>query len=123
MDVVDFIVVGAYRDHAADGGAESGPGQIPLLQPWYDYASGQGKKCGLYCGSETINVSPSYMTYFGASRATMETEHAAIATQFAVSANSAFLGQAIHDYNGWKAMRKVKQRLLIPLSPSDFLPT
>jgi hypothetical protein len=38
----------------------------------------------------------------------METEHAAIATQFAVSENSAFLGQAIHDYNGWKAMRKVK---------------
>jgi hypothetical protein len=108
MDVVDFIVVGAYRDHAADGGAESGPGQISLFQPWYDYASSQGKKCGLYCGSETINVRPPYMTYFGASRATMETEHAAIATQFAVAENSAFLGQAIHDYNGWKAMRKVK---------------
>jgi len=63
MDVVDFIVVRAYRDHAADGGAEGGPGQISLFQPWYDYASGQGKKCGLYCGSETSNVSPSYMTY------------------------------------------------------------
>jgi hypothetical protein len=36
----------------------------------------------------------------------MGTSHAAIATSLAVSENSAFLGQAIHDYNGWKAMRK-----------------
>lgn len=96
MDVCDFIVVGAYRDTAAAAG--------PLFQPWYDYAVSQGLNLGLYCGSETTNVSPSNITYFGATKSAMETEHASLSSSFKVAGNSVFLGQAIHSYDGWKAM-------------------
>lgn len=104
MDTADFVVVGAYRDHAEDGGSESGPGQITLFQPWYDYAKTVGKNFGLYCGSETINTSPSYVTYYGSSKSAMETEHTKISDEFKVATNAVFLGQAIHSYDGLKAM-------------------
>lgn len=103
MDVCDFVVVGSYRDHANDNGTD-GPGQITLFQPWYDYAANQGKNFGLYCGSETINVTPTYITYFGATKAAMEAEHTLISNAFKVETNSVFLGQAVHSYDGWKAM-------------------
>jgi len=96
MDVCDFVVVGAYRDTASAAG--------PLFQPWYDYAVGQGRNLGLYCGSETINVSPSNITYFGATKAAMETEHASLSSTFKVATDSVFLGQAVHSYDGWKVM-------------------
>jgi hypothetical protein len=61
------------------------------------------------------------MTYFGASRATMETEHTAIATQFAVSENSAFLGQAIHDYNaGGPCVKSSMATSPLPQSLPEF---
>jgi hypothetical protein len=103
MDVSDFVVVGAYRNHAADNGTD-GPGQISLFQPWYDYAKGQGRNFGLFCGSETINVSPAYVTYYGSTKAAMESEHALISSAFRVGDDSAFLGQAVHSYDGWKAL-------------------
>ena len=104
MDVCDFVVVGAYRDHAADNGTD-GPGQITLFQPWYDYASAQnGNAAGLYCGSETIAVTPAYVTYQGATKAAMETEHTLISAQFKTTTNPTFLGQAIHSYDGYKVM-------------------
>lgn len=103
MDVADFIVVGSYRDHADDGGAESGPGQKSLMQPWIDYAS-PAAKCLLYSGSETINVSPAYVTYFGASKSSMEAEHTKVSDAFTAAANSVFAGQAVHDFAGWSAM-------------------
>lgn len=96
MDVCDFVVVGAYRDSAG--------AQIALFQPWYDYALQQGKNLGLYCGSETINIAPASITYFGATKAAMETEHTAISAQFKTTTNAVFLGQAVHSYDGWKAM-------------------
>jgi hypothetical protein len=103
MDVCDFVVVGAYRDHAQDNGTD-GPGQISLFQPWYDYASARGRNLGLYCGSETTNVSPAYVTYYGASKAAMEVQHTLISNRFRVTDNATFLGQAVHSYDGWKAM-------------------
>lgn len=103
MDTCDFVVVGSYRDHAEDNGTD-GPGQISLFQPWYDYAVGQNKNFGLYAGSETINISPSYVTYYGVSKATMETEHTLVSNAFKNENNSVFLGQAVHSYDGWKAM-------------------
>lgn len=103
MDACDFVVVGAYRDHAEDNG-QDGPGQKTLFQPWYDYASGEGKRVGLLCGSETINVTPAYVTYFGATKAAMEAEHALISNAFRQEGNSAWVGQAVHSYDGWKAM-------------------
>jgi hypothetical protein len=103
MDVCDFVAVGSYRNHAADNGTD-GPGQISLFQPWYDYASQQGKNFGLYAGSETISVTPAYVTYFGMSKATMEAQHSLISNQFRVTANASFLGQSVHSYDGWKAM-------------------
>lgn len=104
MDVADFIVVGAYRDHADDGGAESGPGQNTLFQPWHDYATTEGLCRGLYCGSETTNVSPAYVTYYGGSKSTMETEHTDTSNTYTGSDESVFLGHAVHDYAGWSAL-------------------
>ena len=56
------------------------------------------------CGSETIDVSPAYVTYFGGTKATMEAEHTTISNLFRVTSNSTFVGQAVHSYDGWKAM-------------------
>src|SRR5574338_71580 len=100
VDTADFCVVGTYRDHAQDNGTD-GTGQITFFQPWYDYASQSGKNFGLYAGSETINVTPTYITYFGATKAAMETEHTLISNAFQVTSNSVFMGQAVHSYDGW----------------------
>src|SRR5574339_220509 len=97
MDNSDLTVVGAYRDHAEDNGTD-GPGQITLFQPWYDYSSQSGLNLPLMCGSETIDVSPSYVTYFGGSKSTMETEHTTISNTFRVTTNSSFVGQCVHSY-------------------------
>lgn len=96
MDVADFIVVGAYRDTAAAAN--------PLFQPWYDYAVGQGRNLPLYLGVETINVSPSNITFYGQTKAAMETELTSESSTFKVATDSVFQGHAIHSYDGWKAM-------------------
>jgi len=103
MDVFDHVVVGAYRDHADDNGTD-GPGQKTLFQPWYDYAKTMGKNFGLYCGSETMNLTPTYVTYFGQGKNFMETEHTKISQAFAVPSNAVFLGQAVHHYDTYKQM-------------------
>lgn len=103
MDVCDFVVVGSYRNHAQDK-EQDGPGQISLFQPWADYAESQGLNKGLYCGSETTNQSPLYITYYGKTRSQMEVEHALIAAAFMSTTNAVFLGQSVHSYDGWKAM-------------------
>lgn len=96
MDVCDFVVVGAYRDSAA--------AQAPLFQPWYDYASASGRNIGLYLGSETIDVAPANITYYGSTKAAMETEHTSLSGTFKVASNASYLGIAVHSYDGWKAM-------------------
>jgi hypothetical protein len=104
MDVANFIAVGTYRDHANDGGAESGPGQISLFQPWFDYAKVDGLERGLYAGAETTNVTPSYITYYGATKTAMEAELTTLSNAFSTTTESVFLGVAVHDYAGWNAM-------------------
>jgi len=96
MDAADFVVVGAYRDDADQ--------QKPLFQPWFDYAEQVGLNLGLYCGSETTDVSPSYVTYYGATKAAMETEHSDISNSFQAADRAVFMGQAIHSYDGWRVM-------------------
>lgn len=109
MDNADFVVVGAYRNHAQDNGTD-GPGQISLFQPWYDYAKQAGENLGLYCGSETQNIQPAYTTYFGMTKAQMEAQHTLISQAFAPAGtlaapgNSVFLGQAVDEYVSWSAM-------------------
>lgn len=109
MDNADFVVVGAYRNHAADNGTD-GPGQISLTQAWIDYAKQVGKNIGIYCGSETQNQQPAYITYFGMTRTQMEAQHALISAAFAPAGTlaapvgSAFLGQAVDEYVSWAAM-------------------
>jgi hypothetical protein len=109
MDISDFVVVGAYRNHANDNGTD-GPGQISLFQAWYDYAKQSGKNIGLYCGSETQNQQPPYITYFGMTKAQMEAQHTLISAAFAPVGSlaspigSVFLGQAIDEYVSWAAM-------------------
>jgi hypothetical protein len=101
MDVADFVVVGAYRNHAQD--LDGAPGQITLFQPWYDYASQQGRNIGLQCGSETINEQVN-ITYYGSTKALMEAQHRLIAHAFMSNTNSVFMGQSIHNYDGYRVM-------------------
>ncbi len=96
MDAADFVVVGAYRDTAAE--------QIALFEPWYDYASQVGLNLGLYCGAETIDVQPSNITYFGQGKAYMESQFTVISATEKVATNAAYIGIAVHSYDGWKAM-------------------
>ena len=96
MDVADFVVVGSYRDTSAD--IQS------LFQPWYDYASQSGLNLQLLCGAETTDVQPSNITFFGQGKAAMETQLASVSGVYQVTGNSAFMGFAIHSYDGWKAM-------------------
>lgn len=105
MDVCDFMIVASYRNHAAFGGTEHGPGQIELSQAWYDYAKGQGRNIGLYVGTETIDVLPAYITYHGKTKAQMEIEHTLISLHFRIDTNAVFMGQVVHNYDGWKAMQ------------------
>jgi hypothetical protein len=101
MDVANFVVVGAYRNHAQD--LAGAPGQITLFQRWYDYASQPGKNIGLQCGSETINAQAN-ITYYGSTKALMEAQHALIATAFVSNTNSVFMGQSVHNYDGYRVM-------------------
>jgi hypothetical protein len=94
MDVANFVVVGAYRNHAQD--LDGAPGQITLFQPWYDYANQQGKNNGLQCGSETINVQAN-ITYYGATKALMEAQHTLIAHAFVSNTNAVFMGHSLPD--------------------------
>lgn len=96
MDAADFVVIGSYRDTAAD--------QIALAQPWYDYASQVGLNLGLYVGAETINVQPANITYYGQGKSYMEQQFAAISSQFKVATNASYVGISVHSYDGWKAM-------------------
>lgn len=96
MDVADFVVVATYAD--------SGANQITLFQPWYDYASVAGVNAQLFAASETTNVAPGSITYYGDTKTNMATAHAAIASAFRAGGNSVFLGQVVHDYVGWSAM-------------------
>lgn len=104
MDVCDYVVVGAYRNTANFNSGNSQPGQIDLFQPWYDYASQAGKNFLLYCGAETISISPAYITYHSLTRTFMEGEQTTVSGAFQVATNSVFLGAAIHDYVAYKAM-------------------
>lgn len=104
MDSCDFVVVGAYRNTANTNTGNGQPGQIQIFQAWYDYAKQVGKNYLLYCGLETNNVSPSYITYYSLTRSYMEGEQTTISNQFQVTTDSVFLGAAIDDYLGHKAM-------------------
>src|SRR5438874_1471922 len=101
MDMANFVVVGAYRNHAQD--LDGAPGQITLFQPWYDYARQQGKNIGLQCGSETVNAQAN-ITYYGATKAWMEAQHTLIARAFMSNTNSVFMGQSVQNYDGSRVM-------------------
>ena len=105
MDVCDFVVVGAYRNTAEENLGNGQPGQIQLMQPWYDYAvNNQNKVAALFCGTETIVVTPSYITYAGMTKAAMEAQQTLVSAAFSPTSNLAFHGIAVHSYDGWKAM-------------------
>lgn len=107
VDNSDFVVPGTYRDHANDNGTD-GPGQNTLFQPWYDYTKTQTnaytKVKPLFVGSETTDVTPSYVTYFGQTKTAMEAEHTITSNNFFVAGNPVFNGHVVHSYDGWKAM-------------------
>lgn len=110
MDNSDFVAIGSYRNHANDNQTD-GPGQITLLQPWFDYANQVGKNMGLYGGSECQNLTPAYQTYFGMTKTAMEAQHTLISQHFVVNpgtvsapATATYLGQAIDEYASWNAM-------------------
>jgi hypothetical protein len=93
MDVADFVVVGTYYENSAT--------QINYFQPWYDYASEVGVNAQLFAASETTDVAPPEITWFGDTNANMEAACGNIAAAFRAAGNSVFLGMVIHDYPGW----------------------
>jgi hypothetical protein len=96
MDTADFVVIGSYRDTGAE--------QIVLAQPWFEYAEQVGLNLSLFVGAETINVQPANITYYGQGKAFMEQQFTGISAAFKVAQNAAYMGIAVHSYDGWKAM-------------------
>lgn len=98
VDAADHVAVACYNNTSAT--------QITMMQPWMDYASGSAGKCGLWCGSETGTGlgNQSYWTGAAGALATMETNHTAISTQFAVTGSMNWRGQCIDPYSQYSQM-------------------
>ena len=109
MDNSDFVVVGDYRNHANDNGTD-GPGINTLHTPWHTYATSAFSwaplmsKCKLYVGVETQNVSPAYSTFYGMTKAAMETELTTVSNTFKTSGNRDYYGVCVDCYSSWNAM-------------------
>jgi hypothetical protein len=109
MDNSDFIVVGDYRNHANDNGTD-GPGINTIHTPWHTYASSAlvsapvRNKCKLYVGVETQNITPAYTTFYGMTKAAMETELTTVSSTFKTSGNRDYYGACVDCYNSWNAM-------------------
>lgn len=99
LDMADHVVVGTYRDTADVNLVDDVDGIINLIQPWYDYALANSKP--VYSGVETTNVAPSYITFFGQTKAAMETQ---IDLANAAFTGNVYLGLAVHSYAGWSAL-------------------
>lgn len=102
MDVADIIVVGDYRNTAADNGSQIGI--ISCHVPWDDYATEEGREFQLFVGVETINIQPSYITFYGMGKAAMETQLTLVSNQFKDTTHSSYMGACVHSYTGWSAM-------------------
>jgi hypothetical protein len=100
MDVADHIAVACYSNN---GGGTDGSTQISMMQPWMDYVTGSVGKAGLWCGSET-GTGLGNQSYDGETKATMEQNHTAISSQFAVTSSLGFRGQSIDAYSSYSTM-------------------
>jgi hypothetical protein len=112
MDNSDFVVVGAFRNHATDNGTD-GPDQISLFNPWYTYVTTttsttwQGRVTKLQCCADTHDPTPEpgYVSYFGNTKTYMESQFALISnTIHTTLTNSWFDGEAINEYVSYGAM-------------------
>jgi len=102
LRAADAVFVGSYDDHAE---AHDGyPGQIAMIVPWVDRAAADGVGTLVWGCSETTDVQPSWITYNGATKADMETEHALIADALSAVDGGPYAGQAVHDYTAYKSM-------------------
>lgn len=98
----DMIFVGSYGNTANTG---SNMGQIEMMADWIEVADDQ-LRCAkqIWSCTETKDVSPSWITYYGKMKSEMETEHAIISSAYNSVDGSSFVGQAIHDYDAYRNM-------------------
>lgn len=105
LDVVDVVAVACYSNNS---GGTTGSTQISMLQPWFNEGSSTGvaKNRGMWCTSLTDSGQPTGESYSGESKATMESNHTAISSNFTASpnTNASFRGQAIEDYASYSQM-------------------
>jgi hypothetical protein len=90
------ILIMAYRNQAAGN-----DGSIQLSKVEVDEAQGHATK--VLVAQETGNVEPSYVTFYGTSKATLATQVAAIRAAFA--GNSGFGGISIHYLDPYAALK------------------
>lgn len=98
----DVVFVGSYDEQAEPHGGY--PGQIAMIEPWIDKAEEIGKGTMIWGCSETKNVSPSWISYYGKTKAQMEAQHDLIANALSSDEGSPYVGQAVHDYTAYKNM-------------------
>lgn len=98
----DFVFVGSYDDHAEPH--DSYPGQIAMIEPWVDRADNDGLGTMVWGCSEVSDVAPSWITYYGSTKAAMETQHGLIASALLAGDGGAYVGQAVHAYSAYRDM-------------------
>lgn len=102
MDNADFCIIQGYSNNATT--------QSNMFQNWFNYASATGSKknLGLYAASLTDSGfgTASYWTGAAGAKATMETAHTTISSNFtaAPNTNATFRGQAIEQYSSYSLM-------------------
>lgn len=96
MDLGDHVVVGSYRNQANPFAEQNG--QIELMADWVAYGEGADVWAGALC----YDSSPAYTTYFGGTKAAMETQIDLL--DAAYEAEPKYKGTAIEDYEGWVAL-------------------
>jgi hypothetical protein len=98
----DFVMVGSYDSQAEPHGDY--PGQIAMLEPWVARAAADELGTLVWGCSETKDVQPGWITYYGSTKAAMEAQHALIADALTSAHGTPYEGQAVHDYTAYKSM-------------------
>jgi hypothetical protein len=102
LAAADEIYVGSYDNQAEPH--DGYPGQIAMIRPWVERADSDGLGTLVWGCSETLDLQPSWITYYGSTKAVMEVQHALIAAELSSPSGSSFVGQAVHCYSSYRTM-------------------
>ncbi len=108
MDNADFVVVLDYFNNATAN--SNGAGIEADHTAWNNYATSLFESAPvkgpakLFVGVETQNETPSYISFYGMTKAQMETQLTAVSSYFTAVGARAYLGACVDDYTAWSAM-------------------